>query len=92
MIRLLQESLEAPRPDGAAGAFPRLQMLRALEVVAERRLTAAAAPLARLVVEDPDGGIRQFSVHILGALGQPESVPGLLDWSVRAPWDHGSMR
>ncbi len=75
---LLQREASDPRP-AASGSFRRIQLQRALEVVAVRRPPRAAAPLAKLLREDRSGGVRQFAAFILGEMGATAEVEALRD-------------
>ncbi|MFQ5767796.1 MAG: HEAT repeat domain-containing protein [Acidobacteriota bacterium] len=77
VIRLLAGEAANARPAGPSGTFRRIEILRALEVLSQRKLEAAAAPLERLLRDDADGGIRQFAALLLGRLGDPSVVPSL---------------
>ena len=80
---LLSREVLDPRPGAGSsngngvGSFRRIQLQRALEVVAVRRIGAAALPLSDLLSADEDGGVRQFAAFILGELGLPESAGAL---------------
>ncbi len=81
IIALLQREVSDPRT-AADGSFRRIQLQRALEVVAVRRPLRAAAPLASLLREDANGGVRQFAAVILGEMGataEVEALRGALD-------------
>jgi hypothetical protein len=86
ILALLQREASDPRP-ADRGSFRRIQLQRALEVVAVRRPLRAAAPLAALLREDPSGGVRQFAASILGEMGATAEVEAL-----RAALDDADLR
>lgn len=78
IIALLQREASDSRAV-ARGSFRRIQLQRALEVVAVRRPPRAAGPLAVLLREDQTGGVRQFAALILGEMGAVAAVVALRD-------------
>lgn len=78
IVALLQQEVSDPRT-AADGSFRRIQLQRALEVMAVRRPPQAAAPLANLLREDANGGVRQFAAVILGEMGAQAEVQALRD-------------
>jgi len=78
IIALLDQEVSDPR-SAADGSFRRIQLQRALEVVAVRRPPQAAAPLADLLREGRNGGVRQFAAVILGEMGAQAEVQALRD-------------
>jgi hypothetical protein len=81
IVDLLRREVLDPRPgagsSNGAGSFRRIQLQRALEVVAVRRIREAALPLSDLLSADEEGGVRQFAAFILGELGLPGSAGAL---------------
>lgn len=83
IIALLSREVLDPRPGSdsgngnGAGSFRRIQLQRALEVVAVRRIAEAALPVADLLGSDEDGGVRQFAAFILGELGHVSAAGAL---------------
>ncbi len=77
IVALLRREAVDPRPGPGDGSFRRIQLQRALEVVAERRPPAAVAPLMDLLNHDAAGGIRQFAAAILGELKAVEAAQAL---------------
>jgi hypothetical protein len=83
IIALLSREVLDPRPGAGssngngAGSFRRIQLQRALEVVAVRRIAEAALPVADLLGTDEDGGVRQFAAFILGELGHASAAGAL---------------
>lgn len=77
IIGLLHDSAEAARLGETDGTFSRLQTIRAIEVVAVRRLVEAAAPLIELMQVGKNASIRQFAASTLGRLGDADAVTAL---------------
>lgn len=78
IIGVLRDAAEAPATGAGDSAFAHIQTMRAIEVVADRRIRPAARPLATLLAHDPDPAIRQFAAATLGRLADPATVPELV--------------
>ena len=77
IIGLLRDSAEASGRDRPDDAFSRMQTVRAIEVVALRRLAEASEPLIELLERTERAAIRQFAAYTLGLLDDGRAVPAL---------------